>query len=552
MTINATASAETHVGMVRKNNEDACLVHRVERNGRSYALWVVADGMGGGVRGEVASDLAISAVREHLEQTPWTDPSAALKAAFARANSRVWDEGSGFGEATRSAMGTTMVAVLIDETDGQAWFANVGDSRAYVITGGVMEQVSQDHSVVAALVEAGRISAEEARTAKERNVITRSIGMDPTVVVDVFPGPLAPGERVILCSDGLYGMVTDEEIRGISESQPPAEAVETLVALANEHGGRDNITVVIGEIASTTGTGTTTTPLPLGRWKQNRLSALPSDETVRMEVLNRKRWQVPAVLGTLAAAGVAAAFVFMSLRPNQEPGSPDDNVVSQSLAPSFLERWFTGIPAKSPSSPAPTAPSGTPTRAPSDDATVGPSVAVPSVLRVARLVGKGDVGCESLLPLPDAEARNRVAYANPQLHLNADCTEGLNKGDWLCIDEERRSVAGEPPCFGVTRIQGGLVLAWGATGPDTSRVVISPPPSQNPAPSNPQTPRILDGRGPIFVDLDKPAGACFIPTPGPYDRSTSATVTRGAFNLSLDIALVQLPTTTRPQDCKVL
>lgn len=514
MTIAATAASESHVGMVRKNNEDACLVHRVERNGRLYALWIVADGMGGGVRGEVASDLAITAVRDHLEQSPWTDPEAALKAAFARANSRVWDEGSGFGEATRSAMGTTLVAALIEETDGRAWFANVGDSRAYVLSGGILEQVSQDHSVVAALVEAGRITAEEARTAKERNVITRSIGMDQTVVVDIFPGPLAPGEKVILCSDGLFGMVADDEIRGIASELPAEDAVAALVALANERGGRDNVTVILGDIASTNGGGAATIPLPLGRWKQNRAGAASTDDTIRMTVPPKKRLRLPVVVGVAVVAFltvVSAAFALRSeSKPTQDAPTAQDptkTVVSVPATATFL-----------PASPEPTTQPKPPTIVPVQ----GQVLYAPEFYN-AWLTVAGVTCLEIIDGVSDSAATGLIQAANPLIGLDAGCSN-LAKEQLICLDRVSRTAAGRPQCIGAVRVKDGVILVWGTEEKIAPDVTVTFPESAG-TPSS---------RKPLAFKVNPAERACFLELD--FQESELVTISLGGGALPLRVS----------------
>lgn len=236
-----------NVGLKRDNNEDFHAETVIERDGRRFSLWVVADGMGGGARGEVASQLAVETVLEVMGSADLADPRRDLDTAFKTANARVHAEGTGGGVATRSVMGTTLVAALVDEATNSAWIANVGDSRAYLVDGGPIVRITKDHSLVAERVEAGIITEDEARQEENRNVITRAIGVDPVVTVDVFgPSELAPGERLVLCSDGLHGMVDDATIAAIVGQAPFGQAVEQLIQAALAAGGNDNVAVIVG------------------------------------------------------------------------------------------------------------------------------------------------------------------------------------------------------------------------------------------------------------------------------------------------------------------
>jgi protein phosphatase len=150
-------------------------------------------------------------------------------------------------EAERAGMGATMAVAVVN--DGQLWVANVGDSRVYLLRDGQLNQVSRDHSVVAQLLAAGKITPQEARRHPMRNVVTRSVGGRPEVEVEVYPQQqLRVGDVVLLCSDGLWGMVTGDRIRTILESRSAQAAADALIAAANEAGGHDNITAVVCRI----------------------------------------------------------------------------------------------------------------------------------------------------------------------------------------------------------------------------------------------------------------------------------------------------------------
>ena len=233
----------TDLGRVRQNNEDFVQAERVvAADGRAYGLWMVADGVGGGPQGELASRTAVETVAALLASGRWSDPASALSEVFGRASKAVFDIGNG-------AVATTMVAALVAEADGSMTIANVGDSRAYLIADGQAFQVTEDHSIVAARVAAGLITVAEARVAPDRNLITRTIGSDPDAEVDIFnPRPLEPTERLLLCSDGIHGMIEDDVIGRIASMSALGAAPAALIAAANEAGGRDNATALIGAL----------------------------------------------------------------------------------------------------------------------------------------------------------------------------------------------------------------------------------------------------------------------------------------------------------------
>ena len=244
----------TDVGLVRGHNEDQ-VFPRPHANGGGaeqstfanasgrYCFWAVADGMGGHARGEVASARALDAVREYLAYGAWADPMDALEAAAHLANDRVHGEGRD--------MGTTLSAVLLSLDDSRFWTLNVGDSRVYRLAATGLSQLTADHSLVAARVEAGLMTAEEAARSKGKNVLTRAIGPNAKVEPDVFgPFALAPGERLLVCSDGLHGMLPDAEIERILGQALLADAPQELVAAANAAGGRDNVSAVVAALAT--------------------------------------------------------------------------------------------------------------------------------------------------------------------------------------------------------------------------------------------------------------------------------------------------------------
>ncbi|MGH9036972.1 MAG: Stp1/IreP family PP2C-type Ser/Thr phosphatase, partial [Acidimicrobiia bacterium] len=223
--------ARTDVGRGRPANEDTFLVDHDDR------LYAVADGMGGHRAGEVASATAIDAL-----QAAFAD-GAPLDQAVGEANAAVFAKAS--ANLDMRGMGTTLTAAALLD-DHRVLLGHVGDSRAYLMRGGGVTQITEDHSLVEQLVREGRLSPEEAASHPQKAIITRALGIDPEVEVDTYPVDLRPGDRLLLCSDGLTNMLADTAIAGVLRRQSdPQAAAEQLVDLAYEAGGDDNITVVV-------------------------------------------------------------------------------------------------------------------------------------------------------------------------------------------------------------------------------------------------------------------------------------------------------------------
>ncbi|MDW8405701.1 PP2C family serine/threonine-protein phosphatase [Chloroflexus sp.] len=226
-------SARTDTGKRREINQDAYGSAEIGQG----TLLVVCDGMGGHLAGEVASKLAVESIIAAFQ--PGEDPAEGLRQAFVVANQRVHAEG-------RGSMGTTAVAVFF--WHNTLYVANVGDSRAYLVREGQIRQLTHDHSLIGDQVAAGLLTAEEARASNIRNIITRAIGHLSHVEVDLFREPLLPGDTIVLSTDGMHGLLTDEEIAAIASMHPLDVAARRLVDEANARGGPDNITVVIAQV----------------------------------------------------------------------------------------------------------------------------------------------------------------------------------------------------------------------------------------------------------------------------------------------------------------
>lgn len=226
-------AAFTHAGRKRRRNEDDYVVEP--------PLFAVADGMGGAQAGEIASRLATEAFRE-FRVADELDGEERLAAIIQEANRRIYERAQ--TDAQASGMGTTVTAALVDA--GGVTIGHVGDSRAYRIRGGELEQLTQDHSLVADLVRSGRLTAEEAESHPQRSVITRALGTDSEVDVDTTTVDAEPGDVFLICSDGLTTMVGNDAIlRAVQESRDLEAAANALVKAANRGGGEDNVTVVL-------------------------------------------------------------------------------------------------------------------------------------------------------------------------------------------------------------------------------------------------------------------------------------------------------------------
>jgi len=229
---------KTDVGRRREVNEDSFLVHE--------PLFVVADGMGGHVAGDIASSTAVDTIKEQSPSASAEDPNT-LAALVLAANSRIWEKAE--GDSTLRGMGTTCTLLLLDSS--KAHFAHVGDSRAYLLRGGTLTQITEDHTLVGRMVKEGRLSADDAERHPQRSIVTRALGVDSEVEVDLIDMDVAEGDRILICSDGLSSMIDFDTIASILNQEPdPQVAAERLVDAANEAGGEDNITVVIVDIGA--------------------------------------------------------------------------------------------------------------------------------------------------------------------------------------------------------------------------------------------------------------------------------------------------------------
>jgi serine/threonine protein phosphatase PrpC len=226
----------TDAGKVRKNNEDSLLVGE----GRDETLFVVADGIGGFEAGEVASSIAVDVLQN-------VDPSESLEDAIREANRRIL--AASRGDEKLAGMGTTVVAMRFGGTEAEpiTQISHVGDSRAYLLRGGELQPITEDHSLVAELVRSGDLTRAQASEHPQKNLITRALGAEEGVEVDTAVLPVEPGDCLLLCSDGLTDMVPESKMLELLTSHPedPEKAARALVAAALQAGGVDNVTVVV-------------------------------------------------------------------------------------------------------------------------------------------------------------------------------------------------------------------------------------------------------------------------------------------------------------------
>jgi serine/threonine protein phosphatase PrpC len=411
-------SARTDVGKTRDHNEDDFGVGEGAGTEQYGELLIVCDGMGGHAAGEVASRLGVETILSTYYSDASPDRVDVLRRAFERANARIHAEG-------RGAMGTTGVAALFYQ--GMLHVANVGDSRAYLIRNDEICQVSRDHSLVGEQVAAGVITADQARSSYYRNVITRALGYQSEVQVDLFHLPLQAGDMVVLCSDGLHGLVGDEEIYEIVRSMPLADAVDRLIDLANERGGTDNITAIVAQVdeldalpattddaepeRATVELPTTVTSATVEFPATARFPAEPATERIspppaapptappppalppqRESVPRRMNW-LGATLATALFAGLVAVTLFVAypsvLAPgpaNLAPAEPQPTIAATQAPPANVPPTDiptlqppTQNPAIIPATPSTPSPSATqPTMATPSPSAAQPGTATPS------------------------------------------------------------------------------------------------------------------------------------------------------------------------------
>jgi serine/threonine protein phosphatase PrpC len=271
------AHGKTDVGRKRQHNEDAMLVDA------GLGLYMVADGMGGHAAGEVASARAVEVVKQHLtanrsllkelardpSQSARAGASSLMEVAIQRACADIFKLAT--SDASKRGMGTTFVCLALAGNKGV--IGHVGDSRVYLVRNGQCHRLTEDHTLIAAQLKAGTRTREQAASSQYRNVITRAVGIQESVQVDTLIVDALPGDVFMLCSDGLHGYLNDDEVASLVASTPVSDLPERFVALANERGGKDNITAVV--LACTGDAATSTEEVADAQSRMEALKKIP-------------------------------------------------------------------------------------------------------------------------------------------------------------------------------------------------------------------------------------------------------------------------------------
>lgn len=308
--MNVTVGAQTDVGRVRQGNEDSYLLEP--------PIYVVADGMGGHIAGDVASATAVDVIAAGARDAESLD-GPALADLVNRANEAIWEKAR--SDPSLRGMGTTCTLLMID--GATAHLAHVGDSRAYLLREGTLNQLTEDHTLVERMVREGRLSAEEAASHPQRSVITRALGVDQNVQVDVLREQLTRGDRILLASDGLTSMVGSDDIAGVLKTEDdPQAAADRLVEMANAAGGEDNVTVLVVDVGKD---GAPAPPRAAPARHDTRPGAEPQTEPSPRRWVRPLVWAV-AVVALVAIAAIAA--VQWALSNSWYVGFSDDGVVT--------------------------------------------------------------------------------------------------------------------------------------------------------------------------------------------------------------------------------
>ena len=245
-------NCDSHVGKVRKNNEDYCMGEIIQTEDDCIGIFALADGMGGHKKGEVASKIAVDSIIDFLKENILKSCGIKMdylddiiKQGYNYANQKIFDKVS--EDSSCEGMGTTLVVAVTYKDD--MIMANVGDSRGYLLHNDEFRRITRDHSVVEELVNANLITEEEARVHPRRNQITRAMGAEEIIIVDIFREKVEKGDMILLATDGLTGCVEDEDIKNIiKQDKDIKEICEDLINQANDNSGKDNISVILSKI----------------------------------------------------------------------------------------------------------------------------------------------------------------------------------------------------------------------------------------------------------------------------------------------------------------
>jgi protein phosphatase len=337
-TLQFNHAIQSHTGRKKKNNEDYVTFYIPEKEPElkaSGGLFVLADGVGGASYGEIASKYAADMVLFEYFQHADQDIGERLVQAFLKANQDIHQYAEESGRYTK--MATTLVAAAIH--DNRLILANVGDSRAYLLRGGKIKQLTRDHSVVAEMVRNGEMTEEEAQISSIRNRLSRSIGGQREVVVDLFPPiPLEVGDRILLCSDGLSRYATPENLLEMAGSGNPEEVARRLIKFSNQQGGADNISVALLEMVEKAAPvkvqpGVYTKPPKIEEWQTAETVFTPNPRRGRKKKFTVKEMLIGGAL-ILGAAGLAVGLlIFPGNNPTPKPTatveSPSMSVIDE-------------------------------------------------------------------------------------------------------------------------------------------------------------------------------------------------------------------------------
>jgi PPM family protein phosphatase len=354
--------ARTDVGQIREHNEDNFLVADLTRKARGLleanrslvigphgALFAVCDGMGGAAAGEIASQLAVDILYERMVEgldgaPPLTrdDLARRLVRAIEAAGLRIFQEAK--VDRTRRGMGTTVTAAAL--VDGHLFFAQVGDSRGYVLRQGELVQLTRDQSLVNQLIEAGQLTEEEAETFEHNNIILQALGTADTVQVDLTYCELQAGDVLMLCSDGLSGMVRFDEIREVMRTTPePVDTCKLLIERANQAGGHDNVTVVVA-VFDGEGLSGPTPDTPPFKYCKYVLPEEPSDTEPNRRMLSEVGTSRPpsSYGGVSAPQGLGSTALFSSQPPGASAALASPGARVRSGRPNPYEEERIEIP----------------------------------------------------------------------------------------------------------------------------------------------------------------------------------------------------------------
>jgi protein phosphatase len=302
--------ADTDTGLVRSANEDSLLLffpqdqRLLEEKG---ILAIVADGVGGNIGGKTASSTAVSVMQERYYASEQLDPLSALKESMIAANREILTKAA--QDPSCKGMATTCTAFILLGNDG--FLSHAGDSRAYLLRDNILRQLTEDHTLVNKLLADGLITAEAAASHPQKNIIVRALGSDLDMAPDTFHLLLEENDIILLCSDGLHGLVSDDDIKDRLSRLPLQEAGQSLIGLAKDNGGTDNVTVIILQLSCTKGiAGDDTKPFltPVGAEKKKH--------KIRFAVIG-------AIVATLLFGGLFYLWTAHGVKENMPPNLGD-------------------------------------------------------------------------------------------------------------------------------------------------------------------------------------------------------------------------------------